>query len=375
MSIVINCQELFAVLGAFGRLTPPNTNFETLLVNLPPFSETDANSYAVFRALVEQPCEGGSSISFGYHEGSWRYKIDVELEQSADFLHIAICAPTLALVERILTVVNGFGVPPEFIVHPLSDLENAFVGLLIALPSYPSEENKQLIAKQLQLFDLEFGFTQNAPKVSQPGLLIMDMDSTVIACECIDEIAVLAGAGEAVAAVTERAMQGELDFAQSLTSRVAYLKGLNVKALEQVRQQLPLMPGLTRLVAQLQHFQWRVAIASGGFTFFAEHLQQRLGLDAAVANELAIADGKLSGEVVGKIVDAQAKADTVEELAEQWHINKGQTLAMGDGANDLVMMSAAQLGIAFHAKPVVEAAADVAIRRRGLDTALLFLRR
>ncbi|MDM7859765.1 phosphoserine phosphatase SerB [Alteromonas sp. ASW11-36] len=343
-------------------------------MKLPPFSTDDANSYAVFRALVDQPIHADKAIVFRHYDGVWEYTTEVDVEHYAVLLHIAIQAPTMNLLERILAAISPYGIEPQFFLHPLSDLDNATIGLLLPLNCLPDEENKAAITEQLSRFELEYGFTEHAPQISQPGLLVMDMDSTVIACECIDEIAVHAGVGDEVAAVTERAMQGELDFAQSLSSRVACLKGLDVTALEQVKQQLPLMPGLTRLIATLHHYQWRIAIASGGFTFFAEHLQQRLGLDAAVANELAVVDGQLTGEVVGDIVDAQTKAKTVVELAEQWQLSHSQTVAMGDGANDLVMMSAAQLGIAFHAKPVVQAKADVAIRRQGLDAALLLMR-
>ncbi|MBT0585806.1 phosphoserine phosphatase SerB [Alteromonas sp. SM 2104] len=201
----------------------------------------------------------------------------------------------------------------------------------------------------------------------------MDMDSTIIAVECIDEIAKLAGVGDAVAAVTERAMRGELDFADSLRSRVACLQGLDEKALVQVRDALPPMPGLARLVSVLQSHGWKIAIASGGFTFFADHLMHRFQLDAAVANVLSMTQGKLTGEVDGAIVDAQRKADTVNLLSKQWHIELTQTIAMGDGANDLAMMKAAGLGVAFHAKPVVEQRADAAVRRGGLDRLLLLI--
>ena len=202
----------------------------------------------------------------------------------------------------------------------------------------------------------------------------MDMDSTVIATECIDEIAVLAGAGEQVAAVTEQAMRGELDFAESLKSRVACLEGLEQSALEEVKNKLPLMPGLMRLINELNTNHWYIAIASGGFTYFADHLKQRLGLDGAIANELVIDEGKLTGQVSGRIVDAQVKAESVETLSQRWGIPDQQTVAMGDGANDLIMMDKAHLGVAFKAKPIVQASADSSIVFSGLDTALFFLR-
>jgi phosphoserine phosphatase len=195
----------------------------------------------------------------------------------------------------------------------------------------------------------------------------------VIACECIDDIASLAGVGPEVSAVTAQAMQGKLDFAQSLRTRVACLSNADQGILQQVRDGLPLMPGVSNLVRILKQHNWKLAIASGGFTYFADYLAQRLELDAAVANKLEIVDGELTGKVDGDIVDAQVKAQTLLALAERWSIPHSQTIAMGDGANDLVMMAAASLGVALHAKPIVRQQADISIRRGGLDTLLWIL--
>lgn len=204
------------------------------------------------------------------------------------------------------------------------------------------------------------------PHLRSPGLLVMDMDSTAIQIECIDEIARLAGTGEMVAEVTERAMRGELDFTASLRSRVATLKGADANILLQVREKLPLMPGLVQLVLKLETLGWKVAIASGGFTFFADYLRDKLHLTAAVANELEIMDGKFTGQVLGDIVDAQFKANTLKQLAEKYEIPADQTVAIGDGANDLPMIKAAGLGIAYHAKPTVNEKAEVTIRHADL---------
>ncbi|RTY59153.1 phosphoserine phosphatase [Pantoea sp. YU22] len=204
------------------------------------------------------------------------------------------------------------------------------------------------------------------PHLKTPGLLVMDMDSTAIQIECIDEIAKLAGSGELVAEVTERAMRGELDFAASLRQRVATLKGADANILKQVRDALPLMPGLTELVQKLQALGWQVAIASGGFTYFAEYLRDTLHLAHVAANELEMRDGKLTGEVQGQIVDAQYKADTLKKLAQRFDIAPEQTVAIGDGANDLPMIKAAALGIAYHAKPKVNEQTQVTIRHADL---------
>ncbi|WP_448568965.1 phosphoserine phosphatase SerB [Thalassotalea ganghwensis] len=222
--------------------------------------------------------------------------------------------------------------------------------------------------------NIEAALVVNAPRLNEPGLLVMDMDSTTIEIECIDEIAALAGVGEQVAKVTEQAMQGELDFAQSLIQRVATLKNAPESILAEVARNIPLMKGLKTLIAELKQHKWRIAIASGGFTYFADHLKASLALDDAKANVLAIENGMLTGEVIGSIVDAQAKADTLAELGLKYGISPSQFVAMGDGANDLLMMNAAQLGVAFHAKPIVLKQADCAINVNGLDYLLHWLR-
>lgn len=226
------------------------------------------------------------------------------------------------------------------------------------------------LAQEMELDVAPFGKT---PHLRAPGLLVMDMDSTAIQIECIDEIAKLAGVGEEVAAVTERAMRGDLDFSASLRHRVAALKGADADILRQVRDGLPLMPGLSELIAALQNLGWHIAIASGGFTYFADYLRDRFNLDAAVANQLEIRDGKLTGEVIGPIIDAAYKARTLTALAERLGIAQHQTVAIGDGANDLLMLQSAGLGIAYHAKPKVNEQSKVIVRYADLLGVLCIL--
>lgn len=214
------------------------------------------------------------------------------------------------------------------------------------------------VAHQLGLDIAPIDFT---PRLSQAGLLVMDMDSTAIQIECIDEIAKLAGTGEQVAKITAQAMRGELDFEQSLRQRVATLANASVAILTQVQKDLPLMPGLVESVKLLQKNGWKIAIASGGFTYFADYLKETLGLDYAVSNQLEIQGERLTGKVKGEVVTAQYKADTLIQLAEQYQIDLAQTVAIGDGANDLLMMSAAGLGVALHAKPKVQQQAKIVI--------------
>ncbi|PKG55024.1 phosphoserine phosphatase SerB [Shewanella sp. Choline-02u-19] len=215
---------------------------------------------------------------------------------------------------------------------------------------------------QLEVFEMK----ADAPVLNQPGLLVMDMDSTAIEIECIDELAEMAGVGAAVAAVTEQAMQGELDFEESLRARVAKLTNADASIIDKLCAQLPLMPGLTETITELKQHQWRTVVASGGFRPFVNHLQQLLDLDAAFANELDIADGKLNGTVSGQVVDAQFKADCVVNCAQTWDIGSGQKVAIGDGANDIPMINIADFGIAYHAKPKLAAVADANISKLNL---------
>ncbi|MDA9049476.1 phosphoserine phosphatase SerB [Pseudomonadales bacterium] len=204
-------------------------------------------------------------------------------------------------------------------------------------------------------------------------LVCFDMDSTLISTEVIDELARLKGVGEQVSAVTERAMLGELDFKASLRQRVALLEGLPESSLKQVADNLPLMEGVEHLFAVLKQLGYKTAILSGGFTYFGEVLQARFGVDYVYANELEIVDGKLTGQVIEPIVDAERKALLLKMLAKQENIVLDQVIAVGDGANDLAMLAVAGLGIAFHAKPIVKKNAEQAISHLGLDSILYLM--
>ncbi|MFP5240232.1 MAG: phosphoserine phosphatase SerB [Acidobacteriota bacterium] len=204
-------------------------------------------------------------------------------------------------------------------------------------------------------------------------LVAFDMDSTLIRVEVIDELAKAWGVGGQVAAITESAMRGELDFKQSLRKRLSLLKGMPASMLESVAAGIPLNDGAEKLVKNLKRFGYKTAIISGGFTYFGELLQSRLGIDYVHANKLEIADGLLTGNVEGEIVDAQRKASCLREIAAKENISLLQTIAVGDGANDLPMLNLAGLGIAFRAKPVVKEGAGHAISTLGLDAVLYLL--
>ena len=203
---------------------------------------------------------------------------------------------------------------------------------------------------------------------SDLGLIISDMDSTLITIECIDEIAAGNGLKAQVAAITERSMAGELDFADSLRERVALLKGLPETELAHVYDYvLQLTAGAETLIAACKQHGVKFMLVSGGFTYFTERLKSQLGLDYAYANELEITDGKLTGKLTGRMIDAQAKADLLRQHAQKLNIPLSHTLAMGDGANDIPMIQAAGFGVAFHAKPKTRSMADICINHGGLD--------
>jgi len=204
-------------------------------------------------------------------------------------------------------------------------------------------------------------------------LICFDMDSTLIQTECIDQLAEKAGVGEKVREITDRAMHGELDFKESFKERVALLKGLDVSVMEGIAENLPITEGVGRMMQVLKRAGFKTAILSGGFTFFGEYLKRRFGFDYVYANELEVEDGKLTGNYVGEIVDGKRKAELLRLIAQVENVNIAQTIAVGDGANDLPMLSAAGLGIAFHAKPKVKESAEQSISTIGLDGVLYFL--
>ncbi|HEY0665732.1 MAG TPA: phosphoserine phosphatase SerB [Gallionella sp.] len=215
---------------------------------------------------------------------------------------------------------------------------------------------------------LDSGFVPAGRSLDDFGLVVMDMDSTLISIECIDEIADMQGLKPQVAAITEAAMRGEIDFAESLRRRVALLAGLDEHALQRVYdERLQLNPGAELMLAKLKEHGIKTLLVSGGFLFFTERLKARLGLDYAHANTLEIVDGKLTGRVLGTIVDAQGKADWLVRVRDELGLRPEQVIAMGDGANDLKMMAQAGVSIAYHAKPVVREQASYALNFAGLD--------
>ena len=238
------------------------------------------------------------------------------------------------------------------------------------------KHREQMQAEMMRLsseLGMDFSLQLDSMYRRMRRLICFDMDSTLIQTECIDELAERAGVGEQVREITERAMRGEIDFKESFTQRVALLKGLDVSVMKDIAENLPITEGVERLMFVLKRYGYKIAILSGGFTYFGEYLQQRFGIDYVYANELEIEDGKLTGRYVGDVVDGKRKAELLKLIAQVEKVDIAQTIAVGDGANDLPMLSEAGLGIAFHAKPKVVANAKQSINTIGLDGVLYFL--
>ena len=247
-----------------------------------------------------------------------------------------------------------------------------------SLRGFLSADEKKAVQQDLMAMGAEtgidFSFQKDDMYRRMRRLICFDMDSTLIQAECIDELARRHGVYDQVAAITERAMRGEIDFKESFTERVALLKGLDISVMQDIAENLPITEGTDRLMSVLKTCGYKIAILSGGFTFFGEYLQRKYGIDYVYANELEVDEnGKLTGRYLGEVVDGRRKADLLKLIAQTERVNLAQTIAVGDGANDLPMINEAGLGIAFHAKPRVKQSARQSISTIGLDGVLYFI--
>ncbi|WP_314826903.1 phosphoserine phosphatase SerB [Segatella baroniae] len=261
----------------------------------------------------------------------------------------------------------------QSILNPEKNVRACIEFSLRGTPESNSRMQEQLMKMSADM-GIDFSFQRDDMYRRMRRLICFDMDSTLIQTECIDELAERAGVGDQVREITERAMRGEIDFQESFTERVKLLKGLDAHVMQDIAEHLPITEGTDRLMSVLKTCGYKIAILSGGFTYFGEYLQRRYGIDYVYANELEIDEnGKLTGNYLGEIVDGHRKAELLKLIALVEKVNLAQTIAVGDGANDLPMISEAGLGIAFHAKPRVVANAKQSINNIGLDGILYFL--
>ena len=342
----------------------------------------ELNSGQVLKELLFKATELGVNIGFSPvgddeyeawvgQQGKNRYILTV-IGRSLSAKQIAAATRVIASqglnIDSILRLTGRMSIK-----HPERNVRACIEFSLRGTPNNRQQLQEELM-KLSQEMEMDFSFQRDDMYRRMRRLICFDMDSTLIQTECIDELAERAGVGDKVRAITERAMRGEIDFKTSFTQRVALLKGLDASVMKDIAEHLPITEGVDRLMKVLKTCGYKIAILSGGFTYFGEYLQRLYGIDYVYANELEIGeDGKLTGHYVGEIVDGHRKAELLKLIAQVERVNLAQTIAVGDGANDLPMISEAGLGIAFHAKPRVQKDASQRINTIGLDGVLYFL--
>ncbi len=340
------------------------------------------HSWQVMKELLFKATELGVNIDFSpisddeyeswvNHQGKNRYILTL-IGRSLSARQIE--ATTKIIAEQGLNIDSILRLTGRMsIKHPERNVRACIEFSLRGNPADTAAMQKELM-NMSQEMAVDFSFQHDDMYRRMRRLICFDMDSTLIQTECIDELAKRAGVGDKVSEITARAMHGEIDFKESFKERVALLKGLDASVMKDIAENMPITEGTDRLMSVLKTCGYKIAILSGGFTYFGEYLRKKYGIDYVYANELEIGDdGKLTGRHVGDIVDGQRKAELLKLIAQVERVNIAQTIAVGDGANDLPMIGEAGLGIAFHAKPRVVANAKQSINTMGIDGILYFL--
>ena len=335
-------------------------------------SEGTDNNSDVIKDLLFETYKMGMTLDYKILDGTYEPELDDEVEK-----FILNCvAPeriTNTFIADIATVLAEYGVNILKIDKVSPGIFKSLEILTIIRKSLNHTELKEKLILVSNKHKIDVAFLKDNVFRRSKRLIVFDMDSTLIQAEVIDELAKAHGVGHEISEITERAMNGELDFNESLVARVSKLKGLDASVMEDILSNLPLTPGVEDFLKTIKKLGYKVAVISGGFTFFAEALKEKLGLDYAFANELEIIDGKLTGNVLGTIVNAEQKAILVNLIAQQENISLEQVVAIGDGANDLPMLSRAGLGIAFHAKDIVKKKAQNHMSHGPMTSILYFL--
>lgn len=340
------------------------------------------HSWQVMKELLFKATELGVNIDFSpisddeyeswvNHQGKNRYILTL-IGRSLSARQIE--ATTKIIAEQGLNIDSILRLTGRMsIKHPERNVRACIEFSLRGNPADTAAMQKELMTMSQEMA-VDFSFQHDDMYRRMRRLICFDMDSTLIQTECIDELAKRAGVGDKVSEITARAMHGEIDFKESFKERVALLKGLDASVMKDIAENMPITEGTDRLMSVLKTCGYKIAILSGGFTYFGEYLRKKYGIDYVYANELEIGDdGKLTGRHVGDIVDGQRKAELLKLIAQVERVNLAQTIAVGDGANDLPMIGEAGLGIAFHAKPRVVANAKQSINTMGIDGILYFL--
>ena len=340
------------------------------------------HSWQVMKELLFKATELGVNIDFSpisddeyeswvNHQGKNRYILTL-IGRSLSARQIE--ATTKIIAEQGLNIDSILRLTGRMsIKHPERNVRACIEFSLRGNPADTAAMQKELM-NMSQEMAVDFSFQHDDMYRRMRRLICFDMDSTLIQTECIDELAKRAGVGDKVSEITARAMHGKIDFKESFKERVALLKGLDASVMKDIAENMPITEGTDRLMSVLKTCGYKIAILSGGFTYFGEYLRKKYGIDYVYANELEIGDdGKLTGRYVGDIVDGQRKAELLKLIAQVERVNLAQTIAVGDGANDLPMIGEAGLGIAFHAKPRVVANAKQSINTMGIDGILYFL--